>query len=175
MVHVPFDFIGTQCGLRTAAKTSYTALALKIGIGYALSGTFENVRNYVRTGGARPPSRLFLNENFQSRFQIGPHQHSIACAGDAKRHCAHAIIVYFGGLFYYVSLSDAYEGADFNWTIACDAQAGKETKILVGEYDNEFLMLEDIAAGNTRWDDTKRSADNLIRKFSHDLGLRFEG
>ena len=174
-VYVPFDFIGTQCGLRTAAKAAYTALALKTGAGYALSGAFAAVRNYARTGGASVPVRLFLNENFQSSFHIGAHQHAIACAGDSKYHRVHAIVIYFGGLFYYVRLSDAYGGADFNWTIACDAQRGEETKFIVREYDNEFLMLEDVATGNNHWDDVKASADYLLHKLSKTLGLKFEG
>jgi hypothetical protein len=174
IVHVTFDFIGTQSGLRTAAKAAYTALAFKTGIGYALSSTFDTVRNYCRNGGAPPPVRLFLNDNFQTSFHIGPHQHAIVCAGDAKTKRAHALVIYFGNLFYYVRLSDAYEGADFNWTMACDAQRDEEVKFIVGEYDNEFLMLEDITSGKTRWDDIKASGDFLVGNLSKALGLKFE-
>lgn len=174
VVHVPFDFIGTQSGLRTAAKAAYTALAFKTGIGYALSSTFDTVRNYCRNGGTPSPARLFLNDNFQANFHIGPHQHAIVCAGDAKTKRAHALVIYFGNLFYYVRLSDAYEGADFNWTMACDAQRDEEVKFIVGEYDNEFLMLEDIASGKTRWDDIKASGDYVMANLSKALGLKFE-
>jgi hypothetical protein len=174
VVHVPFDFIGTQSGLRTAAKTAYTALAFKTGVGYALSSTFETVRNYCRNGGSPSRARLFLNDNFQASFHIGPHQHAIVCAGDAKTKRAHALVIYFGNLFYHVKLSDAYEGADFNWTMACDAQRDEEVKFIVGEYDNEFLMLEDIASGKTRWDDVKASGDYLMGNLSKALGLKFE-
>ena len=69
-----------------------------------------------------------------------------------KRSERTLLVVYFGNLFYYVRLGEAYEGADFNWTMACDAQRDEEVKFIVGEYDNEFLMLEDIASGETRWD-----------------------
>ncbi|MBZ5540140.1 MAG: HNH endonuclease [Acidobacteriia bacterium] len=174
VVHVSLDFIGRQSGLRTAAKAAYAALALKTGVGYALSGTFDTVRNYCRNGGTPTPARLFLNDNFQASFHIGPHQHAIVCAGDAKTKRTHALVIYFGNLFYYVRVSDTYEGADFNWTMACDAQRDEEVKFIVGEYDNEFLMLEDIASGNTHWDDIKASGDYLMRNFSKALGLKFE-
>lgn len=174
VVHVPFDFIGTQSGLRTAAKAAYTALAFKTGVGYALSPTFDAVRNYCCNGGTASPARLFLNDNFQASFHIGPHQHALVCAGDAKSKRAHALVIYFGNLFYYVRLSDSYGGADFNWTMACDAQRDEEVKFIVGEYDNEFLMLEDIASGKTRWNDVKASGDNLMQNLSKALGLKFE-
>ena len=174
VVHVPFDFIGTQSGLRTAAKTAYTALAFKTGIAYALSSTFDSVRNYCRNGGSPSAVRLFLNDNFQANFHIGPHQHAIVCAGDAKTKRAHALVIYFGYLFYYVRLSDTYEGADFNWTMACDAQRDEEVKLIVGEYDNEFLILEDIASGETRWDDVKACGDYVMANLTKALGVKFE-
>jgi hypothetical protein len=145
IVHVGLDFIGTQSGLRTATKAAYAALAFRTGVEYALSPTFDAVRRFCRQGGTPSPARLFLNDNFQNGFRIGPHQHAIVCAGDGKTKRAHALVVYFGNLFYYVRLSDKYEGADFNWTMACDAQRDEEVKLIVREYDNEFLMLEDVA------------------------------
>jgi hypothetical protein len=174
VVHVGLDFIGTQSGLRTAAKAAYAALAFKTGVGYALSPTFDMVRQFCHQGGTPSPARLFLNENFQNSFHIGLHQHAIVCAGDAKTKRAHALVIYFGNLFYYVRLSDAYKGADFNWTMACDAQRDEEVKFIVGEYDNEFLMLEDIASGKTRWDDIKASGDYLMGNLTKALGLKFE-
>jgi hypothetical protein len=57
--------------------------------------------------------------------QQGPHQHSITIAGRHDKGRVDAIVRLFGGLCYFVELSNSYGGADFFLTTVLDAYRGE--------------------------------------------------
>lgn len=147
-------FIDSPELLRAVTKTAYTALALRMGRSFALRDIFDGLRKYVRTGVGDPKASLFLNEGYMQACQYGPHQHAVILAGTNKRHSVDAIVRLFGGLSYFVNLSNNYEGADFFNTLAYDAQRGKEEKLLYAHEQAELLQIEDVRnSKETVWND----------------------
>ena len=81
-----------------------------------------------------------------------------------------AILRLFGGLSYFVVLSDSYAGADFNKTLVYDGYRRAEDGILFSHIDTEILQLEIVASSPlTVWDDLPASGkffcDFLERAF----------
>lgn len=180
-VHVGGDlkFIGSPEGLRTASKIAYVGLALRAGLVVAMSNSFNEVRAYVREGTGKPTSRLFVHERFLEAVQQGPHQHSLIIAARHDKRRVDAIVRLFGGLCYFVVLSDHYAGADFGDTLVYDAYRGEANGILHSHMDAEMLETEDVAtSADTVWDDLLASGqrfcdflDSAIRsKMERDRG-----
>lgn len=145
--------IGSVEGLRTAAKIAYIGMAFCAGSVFAASDAFETVREYIRTGNGASPARLFVHEKFLNAVQLGPHQHALILAGRHDKHRVDAIVRLFGGLNYFVTLSDKYEGVDFVHTIVCDAQRGELNGMLFSVVEAELLQTEDVAtSSDTVWD-----------------------
>src|SRR5579862_7025524 len=164
-IHVSGDlkFIGSAEGLRTAAKIGYTTLAHVVGVGFAAGPAFAAVRNYIKNGSSKPCARLFIHEYFLSAVDTGPHQHSVIIAGRHDKHRVDAIVRLFGGLPYFVVLSDTYEGADFFQTIVYDACRGETNEMLFSHEQAELLQTEDVATSkDTVWDDVARSGEWFI-------------
>lgn len=115
-IHIGGDLkeIGSSNGLRTIAKIAYVGLAYFAGAGLAIGDSFEQVRNFIMKEAGKQAARLFVNYKFTAEVQQGPHQHSIILAGRHDRKRVDAIVRLFGGLCYFVTLSDCYGGADFN-------------------------------------------------------------
>jgi hypothetical protein len=90
-----------------------------------MSPAFDEIRAYIRTGKGRPPVSLFVHERFRNACQQGPHQHSLILAGRHDRKRVDSIVRLFGGLCYFVTLSECYGGADFCSTLMYDAQRGE--------------------------------------------------
>jgi hypothetical protein len=158
------DFLTSDEMLRNAAKIAHSALAFRMGTGFARSDSFTEIRTYVRTGGETPGARIFLNEKFLAASEQGPHQHSVVIVGRRDKGRVDAIVKLFGGLCYSVNLSDQYSGADFFDTLAYDAQRGEINKILVTHEQTEFLQIEHITEGkDTIWDDQKKSGEWFLR------------
>ena len=133
------DFIGSPEVLRTSAKIAYTRLAMKMGCAFAMRNLFDHIRQYVRTGTGEVYAKLFFNEQFLTSSNQGSHQHSIVIAGRRDRCRVDAIIRLFGGLSYFVNLTNGYEGADFYDTLAYNAQEGREDKVFFQNHETEFL------------------------------------
>lgn len=90
--------------------------------------------------------------------QQGPHQHSIIIAARHDRRRVDAIVRLFGGLFYFVEMSNHYEGADYVSTIVYDAHRGEENGILQTHPLAEMLQTEDVLnSPATVWGDLERS------------------
>jgi hypothetical protein len=160
------DFLNSQEMLRTAAKIAYTALAHRMGSGFAQSGSFNDLSAYVRTGDGAPRTKLFLNERFLGASAQGPHQHSVIIVGRRDKRRVDAIVRIFGGLCYFVNLSEKYDGADFFDTLVYDAQRGEVNKVLVTHAQTEFLQMEDVSESkDTIWGDQKKSGEWFIRFF----------
>ena len=85
------------------------------------------------------------------------------------------VVVLFGGLFYLVELSNAYEGVDAGWTYAYDALRGEDCPVLVQKFDNELLGVQDVLEGATLWDDVKKTADSFITFLTGELRVSFTG
>jgi hypothetical protein len=115
------EAIGSEPGLRTASKIACVGLAHVAGVKLATTDAFNEVRAYVREGVGKPTSRLFVNEHFMGAVQQGPHQHSLIIAGRHDKGRVDAIVRLFGGLCYFVQLSEHYGGADFSTTLVYDA------------------------------------------------------
>jgi hypothetical protein len=146
--------IGSQGGLRTIAKIAYVGLAYKAGPKMALSNAFDEIRSYISEGRGAGMARTFVLEQFMAACQQGPHQHSIVIAGRNDRKRVDAIVRLFGGLCYFVTLSDHYEGADFCDTLIYDAYRQKIDGMLWSSEQAELLQTEDVANNtNTVWDD----------------------
>lgn len=164
-IHVSGDlkFIGSSEGLRTAAKIGYTTLARVAGVVFASGPAFSVVRDYIKTGNGTPCVRLFIHEYFLGAVETGPHQHSVIIAGRHDKHRVDAIVRLFGGLAYFVALSDTYEGADFFHTLVYDAYRGEIDGMLFSHEQAEFLQTEDVAtSAATIWDDLARSGEWFV-------------
>ncbi len=164
-IHVSGDLksIGSPEGLRTAAKIGYTTLANVTGVAFAGGPAFSVVREYIKNGNAKPCARLFIHEYFLGAVETGPHQHSVIIAGRHDRHRVDAIVRLFGGLAYFVVLSDTYEGADFFHTLVYDAYRGETDGMLFSHEQAEFLQTEDVAtSADTIWDDVARSGEWFV-------------
>lgn len=123
-------------------------------------GTFDcaRVRDYIKTGKGSSPARLFIHKKFLNSVQLGPHQHALILAGRNDKHRVDAIVRLFGGLSYFVTLSDEYQGVDFVHTIVCDAQRGELNGMLFSVVEAELLQTEDVATSNdTVWDSLELS------------------
>jgi len=155
--------IGSIDGLRTAAKIAFIGLAFCGGSVFAASEAFAAVRDFIRFGKGTSSSRLFIHEKFLSSVEMGPHQHAIILAGRNDRHRVDAIVRLFGGLSYFVVLSDRYEGADFLHTLVCDAQRGELNGMLFSVVEAELLQTEDVYnSEETIWDDLPASGTWFI-------------
>ena len=172
-VYVPFDFIGANSALRTVAKIALVSLALRAGEKLAGADTFTSTRDFISSGTGKSPARLFLNENFRKSFHIGPHQHALVLTGERKTNGVYAVVVIFGGLSYFIHLSNVYEGADFNYTYAYNAQKAERCEVLVSNEQNEFLLVHDVMEGATAWGDVCSSADSFMTFLSGALGFTF--
>jgi hypothetical protein len=164
-IHVSGDlrFIGSPEGLRTAAKIGYTTLARVTGVAFAGGPAFSAVRDYIKNGNSKPCARLFIHEYFLGAVDTGPHQHSVIIAGRHDKRRVDAIVRLFGGLAYFVVLSDTYEGADFFNTLVYDACRGETNDMLFSHEQAEFLQTEDVAtSADTIWDDVARSGEWFI-------------
>jgi len=159
-------FIDSPELLRAVTKTSYTVLALRMGRNFATRDIFDAARNYIKMGSGNPKARLFLHEGYMQACQYGPHQHAVILAGTNNRRSIDAIVRLFGGLSYFVNLSDDYEGADFFNTLPYDAQRGKEDKLLYGHEQAELLQIEDVRTSKeTVWNDRVSSGAWFLKFF----------
>jgi hypothetical protein len=157
-VYGDLRIIGSPDGLRTAAKIAYIGMAFCVGSVFAASDAFAGVREYIRTGKGASPARLFVHEKFLNAVQLGPHQHALILAGRHDKHRVDAIVRLFGGLSYFVTLSDKYKGVDFVHTIVCDAQRGELNGMLFSVVEAELLQTEDVATSkDTVWDNLELS------------------
>lgn len=152
------EFIDSPEILRTVAKTAYSALALRMGVDFAMRDTFNDVREFVRTGKGTPSAKLFLNEDFLAACAQGPHQHSVVLVGRKDKGSVDAIVRLFGGLCYFVNLTGHYEGVDFFDTLVYDAQHGEINKVLVVHEQAEFLQMDEVSGSEkTLWNDRVKS------------------
>jgi hypothetical protein len=158
------EAIGAEPGLRTASKIAYGGLAFRAGAKLAMSESFSELRAYVREGTGKPTGRLFVNERFMEAVQQGPHQHSLIVAGRHDKGRVDAIVRLFGGLCYFVQLSEHYGGADFSTTLVYDAYRGEVNDILRSHHDAEIMETEDVLNGSgTVWDDLPASGERFCK------------
>lgn len=168
-IHIRGDLmeIGSEAGLRTAAKIAYVGLAYKTGVNVALADAFDRVREYVRHGTEKGVAHLFVLERFLNSCQQGPHQHSIVLAGRHDKRRVDAIVRLFGGLCYFVELSSKYDGADFCDTLIYDAYRREIGGMLWSNALAEFLQTEDVATSpETVWDDLEASGRRFCDFFN---------
>jgi hypothetical protein len=159
-VHVGGDlkFFGRSEGLRTVSKIAYVGLAERAGAKIATSDAFSEVRAYVLEEKGKPPSRLFVHKGFMQAVQQGPHQHSLIIAARHDKGRVDSIVRLFGGLCYFVQLSDHYDGADFFATLVYDAHRGETNGVLQSHVDAEMLQTEDVATSDQAvWGDPATS------------------
>ncbi len=155
-------FIGSPEGLRTASKIAYVGLAFRAGCALAKSDSFAEIRAYIRKGAGEPRARLFVHEGFLEACQQGPHQHSIIMAGRHDKKRVDVIVRLFGGICYFVVLSDHYEGADFVNTLVYDAYRGEVNDFLLAHEQAEILQTEEVAtSAQTVWDDVAAAGRNF--------------
>jgi hypothetical protein len=157
------DFIGSQEMLRTVTKIAYTALALRMGTGFAAGAIFSKARTYALNGRGTPPAKLFLHEGFLQACEQGPHQHSVVVVGRNDHHSVEAIVRLFGSICFFVTLADQYNGPDCYNTLVYDAQRGKEVQVLVANEQAEFLQVEEISTSRrTLWNDRVASGRSFL-------------
>jgi len=167
--------IGSQDGLQTAAKIAYVGLAFCAGSVFAASDAFARVREYIKTGNGPSPARLFVHEKFLNAVQLGTHQHALILAGRRDKHRVDAIVRLFGGLSYFVTLSDQYGGVDFVHTIVCDAQRGELNGMLFSVVEAELLQTEDVATSkDTVWDNPVASGQWFVKFLGASIRYYFE-
>jgi len=169
------EAIGSEAGLRTTSKIAYVGVAHIAGAKLAMNDSFSEVRAYVREGTSKPSSRLFVNERFMEAVQQGPHQHSLIVAGRHDKGRVDAIVRLFGGLCYFVQLSEHYGGADFFATLVYDAHRGEANGILQSHVDAEILETEDVLSSvETVWDDLPASGERFCNFLESEIRSRME-
>jgi hypothetical protein len=170
------DFIDSPEMFRTVAKIAYIGLAFRMGRRVAISDGFGELRRYIQNGEGISRTKLFLNERFLEASGQGPHQHSIVIAARNDKHRVDAIVRLFGGLCYFVNLTEQYEGADFYDTLVCDAQRGEVNSVLVTNLQTEFLQIEDVSESqDTVWNDRLRAGDWFIRFVDRQIRSKIAG
>jgi hypothetical protein len=176
-VHAVGDlrFIGSSEGLRTASKIAYVRLAILAGCVLAKGDSFDEVRAYIRKGAGKPTARLFVHEGFLEAWQQGPHQHLIIIAGRHDKKRVDSIVRLFGGLCYFVALSDHYDGADFCNTLVYDAYRGEVNDILLAHEQAEILQTEDVATSDrTVWDDVAAAGESFCEFLDRAIQSKIE-
>ena len=169
-----FRYISAPEGLRTAAKIAFIGMAYKVG-GFASSGPFEDVRNYIKHGTGIARARLFLNTSYLGAVQQGPHQHSLTIAARNDKHRVDAIVRLFGTLSYFVELSTSYDGADFFDTLVLDAYRGEINGMLFSNIQAELLQTEDVASSPaTVWDDASVSGAHFCTFIEQEINAKME-
>jgi hypothetical protein len=114
-------------------------------------------------------------ERFLNAVELGPHQHQLILAGRRDKHRVDAIVRLFGGISYFVALSDNYEGIDFMHTIVCDAQRGELVGMLHTVVEAELLQTEDVATNaETVWDNPVASGVWFINFLDSRIKFYFE-
>jgi len=157
------DFLTSEGMLRYIAKVAYAAMALRMGIPVAQSDSFNEIREYINTGGGGTQVRLFVNEAFMTESAHGLHQHSVVLAGRNDKRRVDAVVRLFGGLSYMVTLSSRYEGADFFDTLVYDSQRGEINKALATHLQSEIVQIETLQADkDTIWDDQRKSGEWFV-------------
>ena len=158
--------IGEPDGLRSVAKIAYMGLAFRAGVNVARSGAFDELRTYILSGTGKPLSRLFVHQRFMNAMHQGPHQHSIVIAARHDRRRVDAIVRLFGGICYFVEMSDHYDGADFFATVVYDAHRGEQNGILQSHFQAEMLETEDVLnSPETVWSDLAASGKVFVDYF----------
>lgn len=156
--------IGTPDGLRAVAKIAFMGLAFRAGANLARSGAFDEIRAYISTGSGTSPVRLFVHQRFMNAVQQGPHQHSIIIAARHDRRRVDAIVTLFGGICYFVEMSNRYDGADFFATLVYNAQLGEVDGVLQSHFQAEMLQTEDVLnSSETVWADLVESGKVFVR------------
>jgi hypothetical protein len=169
------EAIGSEAGLRTASTVAYVGLAFIAGAKLAMTDSFSEVRAYILEGTGKPTSRLFVNKRFMEAVQQGPHQHSLIVAGRRDEERVDAIVRLFGGLCYFVQLSEHYGGADFVTTLVYDAHRGEANDILQSHVDAEILGTEDVLrSGETVWDDLPASGGHFCNFLESEIRSKME-
>lgn len=154
--------VGSQAGLRTAAKIAYVGLAHLVGSRIVAGDAFRKVRGFISDGKPEGVAHIFVNAGYLASNQQGPHQHSIAIAARRDKRRVDAIVRLFGELTYFVVLSDQYEGADFCQTLLYDAHRGKRDPIWFGNVQAELLQTDRIVTDTeTMWNDLKSFGRNF--------------
>jgi hypothetical protein len=160
--------IGSSNGLRTVAKIAYVGLAYFAGIAFATGESFQQVRKFIMKGTSENVARLFVNKQFVGSSRQGPHQHSLILAGCHDKRRVAAIVRLFGGICYFVSLSERYAGADFNKTIVYDGFRREENDILVTHVDTEIRQIEAVTTSSeTIWDDLPAACESFAEFLRH--------
>jgi hypothetical protein len=153
-----WDFVVNDRALRAATKVAIIGLA-GTRKGLARLSSLEPARRYVRYGEGRNFARLFFNPEFTARFDGGPHQHAILYCFDFERSSIHAIVAFFGSLFYLVRLSDSARSADYGFTHAEDTLTRRVAPVIVSRFENEREAVRSIIeSSTTRFDDVLSSA-----------------
>jgi hypothetical protein len=176
-VHVggELELIGTAEGLRTAAKIAYTGLVFRAGAKLAMSDAFNEIRAYILEGTGKPAARAFVNYKFSDAVQQGPHQHAIILAARRDKKRVDAIVRLFGGLNYFVVLSNHYDGPDICDTLVLDAYRGEVNAILQSHVDAEILETEEVATGReTIWDDVLAFGKFFCDFLDHEVQAKME-
>jgi HNH endonuclease len=176
-VHVggELEIIGSSAGLRTVSKIAFMGLAHFAGVNLALRDSFNEIRSHVLNGTGPSPARLFIHEGFLKAVQQGPHQHSIIVAARHDRARVDAIVSLFGGLCYFVVLSDHYAGADFFNTLAYDAFRGEINGVLQSHVDAELLETDDVLnSADTVWSDLAASGQRFCNYLDAEVKAYFK-
>jgi hypothetical protein len=170
-----FRYIGAPEGLRTAAKIAFIGLAYRAGGALAAGHSFENVRNYIRSGIGAAHARLFLNSAYLGAVEQGPHQHSLTLAGRNDQHRVDAIVRLFGTLSYFVELSTSYGGADFFDTLVLDAHRGEVNGMLFTNIQAELLQAEDVATNPaTVWNNVEATGQYFCMFLEREINAKMK-
>jgi hypothetical protein len=138
-----WEFTIDERAFRTATKVALVGLAAN-GRALARSEAFRPAARYVRYGDGGPLAALFFNRDFASRIHSGPHQHAIYYCYDYSARTLHAIVVFFGAIFYLVRLSDNIQILDYGFSHIEDTLTKQRTSAIVSRLENECEAIRDV-------------------------------
>lgn len=155
---VHLNFVRSIEARRVAAKVALVAVAWEFGIDYALNPMFDALRTFVLTGNAHPPVALFFNEFFAAAERRTAYQLSVVSYLSAGLHKGWAIVTLFGGLFYIVQTTDAFEERESrSFSLHYDVEVGCVQNPVI--LHSEFDLVGDVLSPRTRGEDLTATAD----------------
>jgi HNH endonuclease len=155
---VALDFVHSLETRRIAAKIALVAMAWKYGTELALNPMFDRLREFVSGGNGQPPVRLFFSEFFAASQIRTANQLSVVSHLSAGLHKGWAGVTLFGGLFYIVQTTNAFEERESrSFSIYYDVEAGCERSPVV--LHSEFDLVGAVLSHRTRFEDIESTAE----------------
>ena len=158
---ITVHFVASLHMRRLAAKVALAAIALEYGTAFALTPQFDELRAARTTESVEDlPVRFFANAGLMSAYIHTPYQHTVMCYLSAGTRKGWALVTFFGGISYLVSVTKDYaEKESRQFSIFYDANTRKrftpvvlaDEMTLIGHVLSPATKFEDPTAIHEQW------------------------